>query len=205
LFIEIFKSQANNYVANVVLPKLILDAIGESVTDQTFLGSDVVGNPHETNKLSFLEVIASYGPEMEDIVDKSDITEESKLDLLGALRNLQEQIKTDGAAAKRVANYRGNSITGDHEVTLKDGDSVINIPVVDSAIAIDEVVDEVMNHAVTDQTVSASRNRTANINSENVNAEGAKPESIDPDADATDGLSLSDPQKKLRDCTCTCC
>jgi len=152
-----FQRQANNHVSNVILPKLIMDAIGESVNDQTFLGADITGAPHETNKLSFLEVLASYGTEIQNLVDKSEIANDSKIDILDALRNLQSQIETDGAAAKRVANYRGNNITGELDLTLKDGDTIVNIPVVDSMIAIDEVVNELMTHAVVDETVSASR------------------------------------------------
>ena len=161
-----FQRQANNHVSKVVLPKLIMDAIGESVNDQTFLGSDITGAPHETNKLSFLEVLATYGTEIQNLVDGSEIASDSKIDILNALRNLQAQIEADGAATKRVANYRGNDLTGQIDLTLKDGDTVLNIPVVDSQIAIDEVVDELASHAVTDQAVSASRNRTKGINSE---------------------------------------
>jgi len=154
-----FQRESNLYVANSVIPKIIIDTIGESVENNTFLGFTEDGSADQTNELAFLSVLSKFGREIGDVVQRSNLPLADKESISNALYDLLNQVDENPAIASRVANYTGTEAGPGVDVTLRNGNSVANMTAVDSMMSINQVTEEVMSHAVVDEFVSAGENK----------------------------------------------
>lgn len=152
-----FQRESNLYIANTVIPRMILDVVGQSVDQNSFLGFSADGSVDQTNELAFLEVLNKYGRDITELIDRSELPDNDKESISNALVNLMSQVTNDPAIAKRVSTYTPKADGTGIDVVLRDGESVTNITAIDSIIAIDTLASDIMSQAIVDDALSSGQ------------------------------------------------
>ena len=152
-----FQKESGLYIANSVIPKIIIDAIGESVENSQFLGFTKDGKADQTNQLSFLSVLAKYGREIGEVIARSEIPEIDRESIVNAMFELLSQVEENPAIAERVATYDGSDNGNGVDTVLRNGNSVTNLTAVESMQSVNKAADEIMDHAVVDEFQSADK------------------------------------------------
>jgi hypothetical protein len=146
-----WQRKLNTYVTNTAIPTIILRAIESDITSGDFMGYVDENTVHQTNQVSFIQVIAKFGEDIARSVAQSEVLDETaKADLLTALNDLRGQIQDiSPEMLSRIASYRPSNITGNAEYTLTSDGSANNISLIDYQQTVDRAVQTVIDQALT--------------------------------------------------------
>lgn len=158
-----WQRKLNTYVTNQAIPTIVLKAIESDISSGDFMGYVDEATVHQTNQVSFIQVIAKFGEDITRSVANSELIDtQTKTDLLTALNNLRGQIQDmSPEQLANIATYRPSNITGNVEYTLLSDGSANDLGLVQYQQTIDRAAQMIIDQALTEEDAAKIRDDMA--------------------------------------------